>query len=261
MTYELFLNLMKTEGFGNFSFLVSDSQGTISCSLGVAIYEYKLMYWILVGNDIHQYEQLDAMLEAPVFFDKKIKDAWDSFEIISINEQLEEDYLSANDHFNIYEYQTKLGQLIWEYKPSVYQIYLYMIKIALIPLLSLNLIPLIIVLTGNANWFLMIFFGSITLLTFILFLIFGVRKNLNLHYYATDKGIYKEMGVMNYFAELANIKRLKLRRSIFNKNNGSIKVYVKKGLSLNYHLEGIKNIDDHFKIVKQIHDSFKEREE
>ncbi len=212
MDYELFYKLISTEGFGRLSLNIHESNVSyIPCSLGVSISNYKLMYWLVLGDDeLHKFDTLDEMLNEPLVFGKNLKDLWEFIEVIDINDCSEEEYLNdIENRFNIYEYKESIGELIWDYKPSLFQIYIYFIKYALIGIGIVNLVPLIIILAGGANWFLMAFFGIISLITFIIASIFGTKANANLHYYLTTKGINKEMGAMYYSAPYSNIKILK----------------------------------------------------
>ena len=42
---------------------------------------------------------------------------------------------------------------------------------------------------------------------------------------------------------------MKLRKSILNKGYGTIKIYVKKGISSNYYLENISNPEEIYNII------------
>ena len=44
-------------------------------------------------------------------------------------------------------------------------------------------------------------------------------------------------------------KKIKVKKSIFNKGYGTIKLYVKKGLSLNYHIEDIPNPEEIYNLI------------
>jgi hypothetical protein len=46
-----------------------------------------------------------------------------------------------------------------------------------------------------------------------------------------------------------NIRRVKLRKSIFNKNRGTVKLYLKKGLSMNYSLEMVPELEKVYQLI------------
>ena len=49
----------------------------------------------------------------------------------------------------------------------------------------------------------------------------------------------KEHGIGELFFHYDNIKKVKLKKSLFFKNCGTVKIYVKKGWSMNYSLQWI----------------------
>lgn len=55
----------------------------------------------------------------------------------------------------------------------------------------------------------------------------------------------------NRMDSIAYIKKVKLRKSILNKGYGTIKLYVKKGLSLNYHIEDIPNPEEIYNLIME----------
>lgn len=57
------------------------------------------------------------------------------------------------------------------------------------------------------------------------------------------------MGAMVFQTTYSNIKKIKVKHSWFCKNKGTVKIYVKKGLSLNYHLEGLNNVDEIYQAI------------
>lgn len=204
------------------------------------------------------------------YFACVVKDNKDTFSITDkplLGEQtyewfLEEMQLAENDaHLQMYAISSYLWHLthleiyasekvLWSYKPSLKQVAVYYLSIMVWPLAFFMLFSIVMALTHAANWNIVLFFGVICLITLIIALPAGMKQNKNLEYTITDKRIMKEMGVMLFEADKSNITKIKIKKSLFNKNNGAVKIYVKKGLSLNYHLEGITNIHEVSEILK-----------
>ena len=46
-----------------------------------------------------------------------------------------------------------------------------------------------------------------------------------------------------------NVKRVKLKRSLFHRNVGTVKLYLKKGLSMNYHLQWVPDCDKVYALI------------
>lgn len=103
-------------------------------------------------------------------------------------------------------------------------------------------------------WFLVMVFNQITLQGFFIF--FGVPiafvsvvvfitvlRQDKMHYKITKSKIIVEYPAIGYVTDYANIKDIKLSRSIFNKNVGTIRFKLKKGLSMNFQFAGIDDVD------------------
>ena len=103
-------------------------------------------------------------------------------------------------------------------------------------------------------WFLVMLFNQITLQGFLIFFgapvlfvsvvaFIAVLRQDKMHYKITKSQIIVEYPAIGYVTDYANIKDIKLSRSIFNKNVGTIRFKLKKGLSMNYQFAGIDDVD------------------
>ena len=75
-----------------------------------------------------------------------------------------------------------------------------------------------------------------------------LRNRICVNYQITTKRIFTFNG-LSCETTYDNIKKVKLRKSILNKSYGTIKIYVKKGISLNYYLESIPNAEEIYNII------------
>ena len=101
----------------------------------------------------------------------------------------------------------------------------YMVLGALIlPVLSI-LIPLF----GIGNWNTVLLFVFFAVLALIVGVIVMLRNRVCVTYNITTKRIFIFNG-LSCETTYDNIKKVKFRKSIFNKGYGTIKLYVKKGI-------------------------------
>ena len=94
----------------------------------------------------------------------------------------------------------------------------------------------------------MLLFGIFALLALIIGIIIMLRDRVCVNYNITTKRIFTFNG-LSCETIYDNIKKVKFRKSIFNKDYGTIKLYVKKGLSLNYHIEDIPNPEEIYNLI------------
>jgi hypothetical protein len=69
-------------------------------------------------------------------------------------------------------------------------------------------------------------------------------------YGVTDNGIIACKGIYRV-CSYDNIKNIKLKKSMFNKNKGSIKFKLYKGSSINYNFDNIENPEEVYKIIEE----------
>ena len=76
----------------------------------------------------------------------------------------------------------------------------------------------------------------------------SLKNRVVYNYAITDKRIivYKGIEVETTYD---NIKKIKLKKFRFKKGYGTIKIYVKKGLSLNYHIVNVPEVKNVYSII------------
>lgn len=145
--------------------------------------------------------------------------------------------------------------VLWSYQLSRSQTWLYMMSFAMAPAIIWVLLSCLFPLFGQSNWNILYLSGGSSLFALILGGI-ATGKNCNcVTYEITDKGIRVVKGTF-FETTFDNIKKVKIRRNLFDKNKGSIKFKLRKGLALNYNFDNIEHIDDAYKILAQQMEAF-----
>lgn len=101
---------------------------------------------------------------------------------------------------------------------------------------------------GVANWYIVLFVFGCSLIAVISGVIALLKNRVSFNYIVTDKKImvFKGFAVETSYK---NIKKVKLKKSLFNKNTGNIKIYVNKGLSINFHILSIPNPENIYNLI------------
>lgn len=251
MHFSEFYDVMNTTGISCIEFSVRDSEKYTNCFTGVNINGRKLEFYIVDDTcDFYQgYDSLNEMVTSPFFDGKSLMVIWDMIDIKFINGVPEKDFNAETDVTNIYMLLKEKGDVILQYKPTKIDIFIYIFKYLFSTCLVM-LVPFFLLAIFNImNWRGMYFFSGIILFCLVLTSYVAVKANSNTEYIITTKSIEKIMGVMVYVIPYSNIRKIKLHRSLINKNKGTIKIYVKQGLSINYHLERINNPKEIYNLI------------
>lgn len=132
---------------------------------------------------------------------------------------------------------------LWQYSPSKSRMFFYQLKYAsIVPVIGL-LAGLILALTGIILWIGLILFGGTAVITFVITCLALSRQRGRIIYTITETKIIIAYPSQCLTSDFANIKKIKKIRSLFDKNVGTIKFKVKKGLSVNYQFAKIDNVD------------------
>lgn len=139
-------------------------------------------------------------------------------------------------------------KLLWNYSLSKFQSWLYQFKFVLIGIVIFVVPFTLFPILELAKWTLMLLIGACALFSLI---VGGVALWLNdniISYAITEKGIETCKGMI-YDTKFDNIKNIKLRKNIFNKNLHSIKFKLYKGLAINYNFDNIENGIDVYNLL------------
>ena len=114
----------------------------------------------------------------------------------------------------------------------------------LIFLLPMMLFPIL----HLSNWKILYLFGGVAAFTLSIASLAIWKNKLDINYQITTKKIFVNNG-LPLSTSYDNIKKVKLKRSIFNNNIGTVKLYLKKGRSINYSLLSIPECEKVYNMI------------
>ena len=159
-----------------------------------------------------------------------------------------EEYDVETCSFDYVSFLREQGKLQWSYSLGVKRSFFLQLKYALFGVLLVIIPMLLFPLLGLSNWKILYLLGGASAFALIVASLALWKNKLNVSYQITTKKIFVYKGI-SLSTTYDNIRRVKLRKSIFNKNRGTVKLYLKKGLSVNYRLEGITDCERVYKII------------
>ena len=244
MTFAEYSRIMKEHGIGELFFLHKDKQ----CSISMGIQELNIYYAIYNGETSSFFDNLEALFYTEKFEGKTLEAIWSEVVILEIDGVSLEEYDVDTCSFNYIKYLEEQGELLWSCSLGVKKSFLVQLKYVFVGMM-LFLFPLMLCPILNlSNWNIMFLFGGVAAFTLIISSLAVWKNKLDISYQITTKKIFVDKGI-SLSTTYDNIKKVKLKKSIFNKNIGTVKLYLKKGLSVNYSLEGISDCSKVYKMV------------
>lgn len=240
MTLELFVEKIKSHGIrettfsyrGNVYWLIEefDPYGIgLSFSLGSENKEWAKYF----EKYSYVYEDIDKLIVDTIFDGLSMREIWNEVELISLDGVCEKDYIESCS-FNFAKAVKDFGEIQGRFYSSSKKVFLLQLAYAVLGVLLFTALSSLLLIFGVTNWYvILIAFGCAALVSLIVLL----KSRRIFNYIITDKKIivWKWRKAETTYD---NIKEVKLKRK---KNTGTIKIYVKKGLSLNYHIVGVPN--------------------
>lgn len=247
MRFEEYCKIMKEHGIGEFLFLY-DKKG---CSIMMEILDFSFNYSICFGDEFYNSDDFDEIVSCKYLsIGKTLQEIWDEIEILSIDGVPENDYDVQTCSYNYVARLKQMGELQWSYSHSVKKSFFMQLRYMILGVLILPVLSILIPLFGIGNWNTVLLFGIFALLALLICIIIMLRDRVCVNYNITTKRIFTFNG-LSCETTYDNIKKVKFRKSIFNKGYGTIKLYVKKGLSLNYHIEDIPNPEEIYNLIME----------
>ena len=245
MLFEEYYKIMKEHGIGELLFLYNDKE----CSILMDMMDFSLNYSISFGEEFYSSDDFDEIVSCKYLsIGKTLKEIWDEIEILSIDGVLENDYDEQICSYNYVERLKQMGELQWSYSHSFKKSFLLHLKYMILGVLILPILSTLIPLFGIGNWNTVFLFVLFSVLALIVGILVILRNRVCVNYNITTKRIFIFNG-LSCETTYDNIKKVKLIKFIFNKGYGTIKLYVKKGLSLNYHIEDIPNVEKIYNLI------------
>ena len=244
MTFAEYYQTMREHGIGEVFFLYNEKQ----CSVSMGIKGLNLYYLIYNGGTVISFDNLDDLVFTICFAGKSLKDIWSEIKLLEIDGVTPEEYDVDTCSFNYIKYLEEQGDLQWSCSLGVKKSFLIQLKYVFVGMM-LFLFPLMLFPILNlSNWNIMFLFGGVAVFALIVSSLALWKNKLDISYQITTKKIFVYKG-MSLSTTYDNIKKVKLKKSIFNKNNGTVKIYLIKGLSINYSLEGVSDCSKVYKMV------------
>jgi hypothetical protein len=244
MTFEEYYQTMKEHGICELFFLYNDKE----CHVFMAIHGFSLYYSMFNGETNVYFKDLDELVTANFFDGKSLKDIWEEKEILSIDGVSEEEYNAETCSFHYVKYLQEQGDLQWSCSLGVKRSFFFQLKYACFGLLLFTVPWVLFPILQLSNWNIMILVGGCAVFSLVIASIALLQNRLDINYEVTTKKIFAFKG-LSVSTTYDNIKRVKLKKSIFNKKRGTIKIYLKKGLSLNYHFEWIEEPEKVYALI------------
>lgn len=246
MLFEEYYSIMKEHGIGEFIFLFNDKEYMIITEFD----RFDIYYQLISKNIFQTIEDLDELVNGVFFESKSLREIWDEIEILFIDGVAECDYDKETCSFNYVKSLQENGELQWSYYHSPTKSFFVQLQYAILGFLPFPILSALIPLFGQGNWNTVLLFSFGALFALIVGIIVLLRNKLSINYQITTKKIFVFNG-LEFQTDYQNIKKVKLKKSIFKKNYGTIKVYVKKGFSLNYILQDIPNPQMAYDLIKE----------
>lgn len=259
MKFETYLDIMQNHGmremvftFRGEEFCIYEEFNTNGC--GNLTFSLITPKSINEGGCDYDFDDINELVEAKVFDNRSLREIWDEIEIICLDGGSETEYDPEEFSFNFAQAVNDFGEIQWKYYLSVKKSFLYQLKycvlsILIFPILFFTLFPIL----GILNWWNTVAFLACMIIVLGTFIIALLRTRNCFGYIVTDKMIIVNKG---FTAETTydNIRKVKLKKSLFNKNIGTIKVYVKKGLSVKFNILSIPEPDNVYNLIlKNLH--------
>lgn len=245
MLFKEYYKIMKEHGIGELLFLYNDKE----CSILMDLVDFSLNYSISFGEEFYSSNDFDEIVSFKFLsIEKTLEEIWEQIEILSIDGVSENDYDVQICSYNYVARLKQMGKLQWSYSHSFKKSFLMQLRYAILGVLILPVLSILIPLFGMGNWNTVLLFGIFAVLALLIGIIIMLRNRICVNYQITTKRIFTFNG-LSCETTYDNITKVKFRKSILNKGYGTIKIYVKKGISLNYYLENIPNPEEVYNII------------
>lgn len=253
MEFETYLDIMQNHGMQEMIFTFRGNEFCIyedfnADGRGCLTFSLIAHKHINEGGLDYGFDDIKELVEAKVFDNRSLQEIWNDIEIISLDGASEDEYDPEEFSFNFAKAVSDFGEIQWSYFLSAKQSLLYQLKYVIVIMLIFPILSMIFPISGISNWYIVLLFLGVSIISLVVAIIALLRNRVRFNYIVTDKKlmVFKVFTVETTYD---NIKKVKLKKSLFNKNLGSIKVYVKKGLSINFHILSIPEPENVYKLI------------
>ncbi len=257
MLFEKYYDIMTNHGICEFGFLYGSKQ--------YFIYEELIDYYhptFSVTDDEKQFffDSFDELINAPIWGNEGLRGIWDKIEISTIDGVKEEDYDLERHSFNFKKELEERGEYQWSYQSTRLHSFLYQLKFAFLPGLIITALSTILPLSGKSNWNAVLLFGGCVLFALIISAIVLWKNHVILNYEMSTTQLIIFNG-LSLFTPYSNIKKAKIKRKNKKTGYGDIRVYLHRGLSVNYYMKHIPEVDKVYALLNENIEKFKHQEQ
>ena len=142
-------------------------------------------------------------------------------------------------------------KILWQYKPNTSQKLMYVFSTIFWVPLPILLIGVILSVLKVTDLKIMILFAILSIFSYLIAFLASLSQK-DLEYIVTNKSIIILTGNSYTKIKFEDIKTLKVKHSLFSKNNGSIKILLNDKRNLLNHFDGIINVEKEYKKVSTI---------
>ncbi len=259
MKFSEYLEIMNTRGIGELSFIYDDAEYDIETVVDnfdefVKGQPLKIIYG--VNWDQYVYNSFDELLQAEIFDGKTLQEVWQDIENVLFNGESEEEFLAENYvstfaeimELRKREYLEENGVEQWSHTLSDRQSYWYRFKFAAIGASILPVLLQIFPILGVANWYFELLLGGVLILSLVIAAIAMLHVNVIINYVVTDK-LIKTFNGIECQTVYGNIRKITMRKYRRKQGYGRIQIYVKRGLSLNFRMVHVPDVEAVYKLI------------
>lgn len=259
MKFSEYLEIMNTRGIGELSFIYDDAEYDIETVVDnfdefVKGQPLKIIYG--VNWDQYVYNSFDELLQADIFDGKTLQEVWQDIENVLFNGESEEEFLAENYvstfaeimELRKREYLEENGVEQWSHTLSDRQSYWYRFKFAAIGASILPVLLQIFPILGVANWYFELLLGGVLILSLVIAAIAMLHVNVIINYVVTDK-LIKTFNGIECQTVYGNIRKITMRKYRRKQGYGRIQIYVKRGLSLNFRMVHVPDVEAVYKLI------------
>lgn len=218
-----------------------------------------------------KYQQLEIEDETYFYFYEEVNSnnfwTWEDLPGVSFFDSFEDAKKEATAYLkNLYTPDEELDscerlnsfkqpKILWSYTLTRFESFLYSMKYVSFGMIAFILLLCLFPLLGLSNWNVLWFILGVGLFSLIIAGLTLWFNKQHMSYAVTEKGIISFKGI-HHECPFENIKKIKFKRNIFNKNKGSIKFKLYKGISINYNFDNIENYKEAYELINKKLDSF-----
>lgn len=261
MKFSEYCNIMQTRGIDELFFIYNHREYCIEMNAG-NFFEYvagaplKLEYCVEFEYDT--FDSFDGLLKAEIFDGNTLEEIWSEIEFITFENKYEENFLADLDSSTFAErmerrkqaYLEEHGVEQWSHSLTDRQSFWYRFQFVVIGLLVIPVVFQLFPILGLANWYFELLMLAVVLISLPICAAAMVNSRVVIRYVVTDKRIKTFNGIECQTA-YDNIRKVTMRKYRSKKGYGRIKIYVKKGLSLNFRMVHVPDVENVYNLITE----------